>query len=70
MMARALLVLVLVMAVLFAWRAWRPYPGLAVLAAAIAVALGVLLLRHPALAAAGVLLAAGLLGYLSRRQKR
>ena len=66
MYLRAFLVVVLIMGVLFAWRAWKPYPGMAVLAGAVAAVAGALLLRHPALAAAGLLASAALIFHFSR----
>jgi len=66
---KALLVLFLVMAVLFAWRAWRPMPGLALIAAAIAAAFGVLLLKSPVLAAAGLVVAGVAIAFLSRPRR-
>lgn len=50
------LVLVIVLLGLFAWRAWRPMPNAALLAAAVALVGGVFLLRAPvALVTAGLL---------------
>jgi hypothetical protein len=69
MLIRALLVVVLVMAVLFAWRAWRAYPGMAVLAGAAAAVFGVLLLKNPFLAAIGLLAAGVLIATLSRPKR-
>lgn len=69
MVVRALLVLALVMGVLFVWRAWRQFPGLAVLAAAAATLVGVLLLKSPVLAAGGLLLALVLISLLSRPRR-
>jgi hypothetical protein len=66
MYLKAFLVVILIMGVLFAWRAWKPYPGMAVLAGAVAAVAGVLLLRYPALAGAGVLAAAVLIFHFSR----
>lgn len=50
-----ILVLTLVMAVLFAWKAWRRYPASASLAAAIATVAGMLLFRNPLLLLIGVM---------------
>jgi hypothetical protein len=66
MVVRTLLVTVLVMGVLFAWRAWRHVPSLAILAGAVAAVTGVLLLRTPGLAIAGLLVAGLLISFFSR----
>ena len=66
MVVRALLVTVLVMGVLFAWRAWRHMPSVAILSGAVAAVVGVLLLRTPGLAVAGLLIAGLLISFLSR----
>ena len=66
MIVRALLVLVLVMGVLFAWRARRAFPGMAALAAVVATAAGVILLRNPVLAGIGLVVSLLLIMFLSR----
>jgi hypothetical protein len=63
------LVLVLVMMVLFVWRGWRRFPGLAPLAAAVATFAGVLLYPNPSVAAVGLLASAGLLIHYSRPRR-
>jgi hypothetical protein len=70
MAVRFLFVLVLVLAALFAWRAWRHLPGLAVLAAGVAALMGVLLVKSPILAAIGLVLAAVIISVLGARPKR
>jgi hypothetical protein len=69
MALRALLFIVLVMGVLFAWRAWRSHPGLAGLAAAVATVVGMLLLRSPLLALAGLGLSFWLMSKADRPRK-
>jgi len=69
MVVRALLVLVLAFGVLFAWRAWRPMPGLAIFAAMAAAGVGALLLGKPLLAGLGLLIAAALIAYVSRKPR-
>ncbi len=69
MAVRALLVIVLLMSVLFVWRAGRKFPGAAVLAAALAAMTGVFLFRHPALQAVGLLALVGLIFYTSQPRR-
>ncbi len=64
-----MLVVALVFSVVFAWRAWRRYPGLAALAAAVATLLAMVLLRNPALAGLGLAGTLWLL-YLTESKKR
>ena len=66
LLARPILFLILVMAVLFAWRAWRSFPSLSLFAAAVATVLGILFLKNPPLAMIGALLAGGLLYLFTR----
>jgi hypothetical protein len=66
-LAQAILAILLVMSVLFVWRAWHRHPGPAALAAALAAALGMLLLRNPLLSLLGLACAAWLIHLASRR---
>lgn len=66
MATRALLVLILVLGVIFVWRAGRRYPGIAVLAAGLAAMAGVFLFRHPLLQTLGLLALGGLVFWTSR----
>ncbi len=69
-MIKALLVLILVLGVLFAWKAWRRLPSLAIFAAALATGAGMLMLKSPVLAAVALIIAAALMFYLSQPRKR
>jgi hypothetical protein len=66
---RLLLVVLLVLCVVFAWRAWNRSPGIAALAAGAATFLGIFLLRHPALAAFGLFLSLFFIAQVSRPRK-
>jgi hypothetical protein len=65
---QALLVVILVMCVVFVWRTYARRPAPAALAGAVAAALGVILLRNPALAILGVTLAVYLIYHTSSRK--
>ncbi len=67
---RTLLVIVLILGVLLAWRSWKELPGLAVLAAIAAAAGGVLLFKSPVMAAVGLLVAVALIMHLSRPRRK
>ena len=67
-MVQALLVVVLVMSVVFAWRASGRHPAPAALAAAIATMLGLVLLRNPMLALIGLAVSLYLIYRGSNRQ--
>lgn len=69
MLFRAALVLVLSLLALFAWRAWRPMPALALGATVLAGAAGLLLLRYPAALGASALLTWGLFALVSRGKR-
>lgn len=59
--------LALVFGVLFAWRAWRQLPALAVLSAVLAGAFGLFMLaKNPYLAVTGIVVAIALVTHLSR----
>lgn len=68
MAVQAFLVVVLVMSVVFAWRASGRHPAPAALAAAIATMLGLVLLRNPVLALVGLVASVYLIYGASRRQ--
>jgi hypothetical protein len=63
LLLKALPVLVLALGLLFAWRARRAFPHLALCGALVAVAAGALLLRTPVLLVLGLTLAAGLIAW-------
>jgi hypothetical protein len=65
----SLLIVTLALCVVFVWRAGRRFPGLSVIAAAVAAVVAVLLLRNPVFAAAGLLVALAVI-YLPSRPKR
>jgi hypothetical protein len=68
-LARAMLAVLLLMTVLFVWRAWRRLPGLAILAGALAAAAAVLLFKSPALAAAALAVALVVIVSVPREQR-
>lgn len=68
-MVQALLVVVLVMSVVFAWRASGRHPAPAALAAAVATMLGLVLLRNPVLALLGLAASVYLIYQASQRRQ-
>ena len=69
MLFRAALIVVFILLALFAWRGWRELPAMARVAAAMAAVAGVLLLRSPGALTAAVLLAWGLVSWISARKR-
>ena len=68
MILRALLLLALVMSLLFAWRAWTAFPGLAKLAVALAAVFLILVtILQPSLGLVGLAAAVVLAAHLRKR---
>jgi len=63
---KAILLSALIIGILFAWRAWRQLPALAVGGVGVAVGAAALMLRTPLLILVGIAAAGVLAGYMSR----